>query len=62
MTRNEIFSALGLEDIGSGAFAGEWLDGSGPDLEVENPATAAKIATGRTAHTSAKRELSHAYE
>jgi len=51
MTRDEIFSALGLEDIGSGAYAGEWLDGSGPDLDVENPATAAKIATVKTAST-----------
>jgi len=51
MTRDEIFSALGLEDVGSGAFAGEWLEGSGPDLDVENPATAARIATVKTAST-----------
>ncbi len=49
MTRDEIFGVLGLEDIGSGAFAGEWLEGSGPALDVENPATAATIATVRTA-------------
>ncbi|MBU1225942.1 MAG: aldehyde dehydrogenase family protein [Actinobacteria bacterium] len=49
MQRDEIFSALGLEDVNSGAFAGGWLDGSGPELTVENPATAGIIATVKTA-------------
>ena len=34
MTRDEIFAALGLEDVNPGAFAGGWLETSGPDLEV----------------------------
>ncbi|MCJ7725549.1 MAG: aldehyde dehydrogenase family protein, partial [Acidimicrobiia bacterium] len=49
MTRDEIFSALGLDDVNSGAFAGKWLDAAGPELTVENPATAETIATVRMA-------------
>ncbi|MCB2224304.1 MAG: aldehyde dehydrogenase family protein [Actinobacteria bacterium] len=45
MTRDEIFSALGLEDVNSGAYAGGWLDAGGDALPVENPATAETIAT-----------------
>ena len=45
MTRDEIFAALGLEDGNPGAYAGGWLEPSGGDLTVENPATAAPIAT-----------------
>ena len=45
MTREEIFAALGLLDRNSGVYAGGWLDPSGGDLSVENPATAAPIAT-----------------
>ena len=49
MNRDQIFSALGLEDVNSGAFAGEWLEPSGPDLAVENPATAGTIGTVKMA-------------
>jgi aldehyde dehydrogenase (NAD+) len=49
MTRDEIFSALGLQDVNSGAFGGEWLDPSGPELSVENPATAETLATVKMA-------------
>jgi aldehyde dehydrogenase (NAD+) len=45
VTRDEIFAALGLADGNSGAYAGGWLESSGTDLTVENPATAAPIAT-----------------
>jgi len=49
MTRDEIFGALGLEEVNSGAYAGEWLDPSGPDLAVQNPATAETIGTVKMA-------------
>jgi len=49
MKRDQIFSALGLADVNSGVFAGEWLAGAGPELAVENPATAETIATVKMA-------------
>jgi aldehyde dehydrogenase (NAD+) len=49
MNKNEIFAALGLEDINSGAYAGGWLDPTGPVDEVENPATGAPFASVKTA-------------
>jgi aldehyde dehydrogenase (NAD+) len=45
VTRDEIFAALGLADGNPGAYAARWLEPSGGDLTVENPATAAPIAT-----------------
>ncbi|MDH4308425.1 MAG: aldehyde dehydrogenase family protein, partial [Acidimicrobiia bacterium] len=45
MTRDQIFSALGLTDHNPGVFAGSWLDPTGPTLEVTNPATGETIAT-----------------
>jgi aldehyde dehydrogenase (NAD+) len=45
MTREEIFSALGLEDVNSGGYAGGWLETSGDLLEVENPTTGEVIAS-----------------
>jgi len=39
MTRDEIFAALGLEDVNSGGYAGGWLETSGDVIEVENPTT-----------------------
>ncbi len=48
-TKEEIFSALGLEDVNSGAYAGGWVATSGSDMEVVNPATARSIATIRRA-------------
>jgi len=44
-TKDEIFAELGLEDRNPGAFAGGWLETTGADLEVENPATASTIST-----------------
>ena len=49
MNRDEIFDALGLEDANSGAYAAGWRDGTGQTLAVENPATAADVATIREA-------------
>jgi aldehyde dehydrogenase (NAD+) len=43
MTRDEIFAALGLEDVNSGGYAAGWLDTTGDVLEVENPATGEMI-------------------
>ncbi len=45
MTRDEIFSALGLADHNPGVFDGTWTEGSGDVLEVTNPTTGAVIAT-----------------
>ena len=44
MNRDSIFSALDLEDVSSGAYAGEWLETGGSVLEVENPATGQRIS------------------
>jgi len=43
MTRDEIFAALGLEDVNSGGYAAGWLETTGDVLEVENPATGEMI-------------------
>jgi aldehyde dehydrogenase (NAD+) len=45
MNRDEIFGALGLEDVNPGAYAGGWLQPTGLELTVENPTTASAIAT-----------------
>jgi aldehyde dehydrogenase (NAD+) len=47
MTRDEIFAALGLEDVNSGGYAGGWLDTSGDLIEVENPTTGEVIGSVR---------------
>ena len=44
MTKDEILSALGIEDVNPGGFAGDWL-GSGPDLEVYSPIDGSRLAT-----------------
>ena len=44
MTRNEILSALGIDDRNPGGFSGEWV-GSGPDLEVYSPIDGSRLAT-----------------
>jgi aldehyde dehydrogenase (NAD+) len=49
MNQDQIFSALGLHDLESGVFAGEWIEPSGGALEVENPTTAAAISRVRQA-------------
>jgi aldehyde dehydrogenase (NAD+) len=47
MNKEQIFEALGLEEVNSGGYAGEWLDTSGDLLEVENPTTGEIIASVR---------------
>ncbi|MBI5156890.1 MAG: aldehyde dehydrogenase family protein [Acidimicrobiia bacterium] len=49
MNQDQIFSALGLHDLHSGAYAGGWVEPSGGELTVENPATAATISRVRQA-------------
>ena len=49
MNQKQIFASLGLSDLESGAFAGGWLKTTGPELEVENPTTAAAISRVRQA-------------
>ena len=44
MTKDEILSVLGIEDVNPGGFAGDWL-GSGPDLEVYSPIDGSHLAT-----------------
>ena len=44
MTKDEILSVLGIEDVNPGGFAGDWL-GSGPDLEVYSPIDGSRLAT-----------------
>ncbi len=39
MTRDAIFSALGLADTNSGVYARGWRETSGTAMDVENPAT-----------------------
>jgi aldehyde dehydrogenase (NAD+) len=51
MNRDEIFSALGLDDVSPGAYAGGWLSPTGSDLPVENPTTAETIAAVAQAST-----------
>ena len=46
MKKDQILSALGIEDMNPGGFAGEWT-GSGPDLDVFSPTDDTKIATVR---------------
>ena len=45
MNRNEIFGALELDEVSSGAFAGGWLEPGGGELAVENPTTTETVAT-----------------
>ncbi|HAX80971.1 MAG TPA: aldehyde dehydrogenase family protein [Actinobacteria bacterium] len=52
MNQQQIFARLGLSDLESGAFAGGWLETTGPELEVENPTTAAAISRVRQAAAS----------
>jgi aldehyde dehydrogenase (NAD+) len=44
MTKDEILSALGIEDVNPGGFAGDWI-ASGPDLEVYSPIDGSRLAT-----------------
>ncbi|MCP3859290.1 MAG: aldehyde dehydrogenase family protein, partial [Phycisphaeraceae bacterium] len=49
MNRDSIFSALDLEDVSSGAYAGGWLETGGAELDVENPATGERIGAVKRA-------------
>ena len=44
MTPTEIFDKLGLSEVNSGVFAGEWLDASGDSVDVVNPTTGESIS------------------
>ncbi|MCI0679180.1 MAG: aldehyde dehydrogenase family protein [Actinobacteria bacterium] len=45
MTRDEVFTALDLEDSHSGVFSGGWLEAHGAEVEVPNPTTGETLAT-----------------
>ncbi|MEA2057988.1 MAG: aldehyde dehydrogenase family protein, partial [Actinomycetota bacterium] len=45
MTRDAIFSALGLADTNSGVYARGWRETSGTPMDVENPATGEVIGS-----------------
>jgi len=49
MNQKQIFAALGMQDLESGVYAGEWLRTSGSGLEVENPTNATVISRIRQA-------------
>ncbi len=49
MNQQQVFADLGLAEVNPGAFAGGWLETSGPVAEVENPTTAALLASVATA-------------
>ena len=52
MNRDAIFSALDLDDVSSGAYAGEWLETGGAELEVENPASGERIGAVKRANSA----------
>ena len=43
MTRDQIFAALGLEDVNPGAYASGWLDPGGSEITSVNPSTGEPI-------------------
>ena len=49
MTRDQIFAALGLDDVNPGAYAGGWIDPSGDEITSINPATGEPIAAVKQA-------------
>jgi aldehyde dehydrogenase (NAD+) len=49
VNRDAIFSALDLDDVCAGAYAGGWLEPGGTELDVENPATGERIGAVRRA-------------
>ncbi len=46
MTKDQILSALGIDEDTAGGFAGEWI-GSGPRLDIHSPIDGARIASVR---------------
>jgi len=49
VNRDAIFSALDLNDLNAGAYAGGWLETGGTLLEVENPSTGEVIGSVKRA-------------
>ena len=49
MTRDQIFAALGLDDVNPGAYAGGWIEPSGDEINSINPATEEPIAAVKQA-------------
>jgi len=49
VTRDQIFAALGLDDVNPGAYAGGWIDPSGDEITSINPATGEPIAAVKQA-------------
>jgi aldehyde dehydrogenase (NAD+) len=45
VNRDQIFADLGLSQRNSGVYAGGWLDATGPEIPVENPASGETVAT-----------------
>ncbi len=52
MNQDQIFSALGLGEVNSGVFAGEWLEATGNTIDVTNPTTGETLATVTMASAS----------
>jgi len=57
VTRDQIFAALGLEDVNSGAYAGGWLDTGGIEITSINPTTEEPIASVRQASLADYEEI-----
>ena len=49
MTRDQIFDALGLDDVNPGAYAGAWIETSGDEVSSINPTTGEPIAVVKQA-------------
>ncbi len=49
MTRDQIFAALGLDDVNPGAYAGGWIEPSGDEITSINPTTGEPIAAVKQA-------------
>ncbi len=45
MTKDQIFGELGIEEVNSGVFAGEWLPATGESIDVVNPTTGEVLAS-----------------
>src|SRR5687768_11410352 len=47
-----VLKQLGIQSVNKGAWAGEWLDTTGPELESRNPATGDVLARVKQATRS----------
>lgn len=45
MNQQQIFDRLGLSETNSGVYAGDWIEASGPTVDVVNPTTAEPFAS-----------------